>query len=1755
MKAEALYIKIDKTAKDGVTETHLFPSDTDFVCIKSYTNSRKREGGAPSISASFYFSRPLDKEWSREEYVEFDGEKYYATSIPSSSKDGTSGLYKHEASFVSKREVLDNTLFFDVVSQKSNDTNGGDKYRSNQTKFSFGGDIDEFVSRINDSMAYCGLYDKNGVDGYCIVVDEGYGADEIKELSFESQYLSAVIQLIKTTFELDYYWVGKICHVGSVQHDLSTSGNYGSRYVLQYGSDAALMSIQRSNTNNKAIDVITGCGSSDNIPYYYPNEDEFGTAKYNIENANGSTIKNISIEKLNKWASSDIYNKPFILFDVAEGSADINTGIVYNIEKGVVVKSDIQQNPGQTMGNNTIADETFVPTLQHPGLFGYFLTKYYDPNVDFTSFGYIVSNGSSTPANIKNVKTNYVFPMHISIEGHAGSILDMSKFEVSAFLYTLDGMRSGDSILSWESSSVIKTVSIHSDAVSPYPLKDKVGNPIKKYMFPYDGDYTIDITIEISINFQLSASVSAQPSIWQAINSYERKFTFTGSGLNYTLKSEGSGLYMTCGEELKCEYENCGITFADVEKVLKAKARWIYATQDNGKGKWVLEKDANSNENTATKVYITGRKWITPSTNLMPSIYRKSEGADRFYYATNTPSDDQREIYTIPGTNTLYHFNNLYKDKNPHQGYVTFDDIKPTIRGIRNDVIQKDGLGQLFCEIADVAFDKADSDAKDENGNFLHPYFYIKLHKFSGEFGFDLFKHALESESGKIEMIECHGCPACSFPIMCYWDKANNICYNPVSVDKNGNLKAVREDYQDYIMQESDIKSDTLNQNSQTNEIWSAVQKETSTLGVVMPNASAGLKPQKGDKFVITGIKAPLVLITAAERRLDEALIKHMSENNEDKFNYSVKFSRIFLQENTDFAAMLSENTKLTIKYNNELIDVFVSNYQVKIDDNVLTSVEVELVTSLEVGQNDIKQIVQSVEGEVVRSLGNIPTGGSGFNAAIADKMYLSKVKKDTAQEPINFEKGLTFGNGAHRVTPEGVAIFKGLISQIFKSGALGSGFKLGDYNGSGDSYLEVDRLLVRKAAEFVRLVIRELQSVGGEIVLSPAAMKISNVVYFEKGVYLPEYEALPLRYNVYRCYFSQKKGDEEIENQFVEGDLVRCQTFNVKEGVNETVKNRYYWRKVYKVGKEFIDVLADFCDTGSDIPQAGDELGQMGNTTDTARQSVGVLSAYGADAPSLKMYYGVNSYSLDNREVFVLSRSEMFAIADKFKFITRKANGEIKSTQSFAELVMSVDGLRTTVNSNKSEVDGQISKISSQITQTAGKIITLTNEQTAMGNKISKIEQSTEKISLQVETTTNLKNCIVGSALRPWDDIVKIAAGLSQAVNIINGGGVGGSNYAVFNAQGATANTWTGLYFKDVRVTPGKKYIFSVWVRVLRATDSGAYYTIKRFDNGVAGAVVESKNYPNIVGDWALYTSQITVPSGCSRLLIETAIRKNGTINLCRLMLMEGTEYGGWSLSPYDKTEAGKLETDLKSTGIDIENGKITATADRFEIRNNSGETTASVNEKGEFETYSGLFSGFVRKRLTTITPNNIDKYLSKKKPIQNGYVTLDFVAAGSYIELSGNFGSKLGSAYPVVTLPFYQPANTAWKALVSDSLIGEAFTPKGAAAYLGQTFIIRNNTSRSPTTTINLVGYTSLVGGKDISKPYWLERGWMAILTCEFVYVPANRTYSIVWNGYNVPFESPTAQSDDGKPVNDGGEQEAMSDDPTTEEEQPKE
>lgn len=929
---------------------------------------------------------------------------------------------------------------------------------------------------------------------------------------------------------------------------------------------------------------------------------------------------------------------------------------------------------------------------------------------------------------------------------------------------------------------------------------------------------------------------------------------------------------------------------------------------------------------------------------------------------------------------------------------------------------------------------------------------------------------------------------------------------------------------------------------------------------LIIPKGKA-LPTFECNKVILYNIAMADAYKVSAQEKLLEAAKKDIILALSDTNNYTVKsYPHVF----KDQRPRLQIGQKVS----------FLSKGQ-RLDTRVLrlsTNLDFDYIQEITVGNKVIKGAVSQLKEDVQSIIANGGGSGSGGGYSVAQfeslvskygiKHFLSKEFADVAQEIIRFAKGATFGSEdtKHAITEEGVATLKSLllgtdglgissdgiatlkevVSAAFRSGALGSGFKLGNYTDSEDSYLEVDRLLVRKAAEFVKLVIRELQSVGGEIVLSPASMKISKVQFLRAGT--PQLESAPLQYDVYRCSFLTKQGDEEITNPFVVNDLVRCQTFNIKEGTTANAKNKYYWRRVMQVGTDYIDILALSGDTyGDSQPEVGDELVQMGNTTDVARQSVLYLSAYGSDSPSIKLYKGVNECTLDGKEIFVVSRDEIYALASMFKLKVK--DGDTTKETTLAEIVANVDGLTSTVAANKKETDGQIGKINTTLTQNAESITSLAQKQTETENKVSKIEQTTDKISLQVETTTNLKNCIVGSALRPWDDITRITAALSQKVEITNGGGVGGSNYATFSASDATSNTYTGLYFKDVRVSAGKTYVFSVWAKTVSLLDNGAYYSIKRFDGGTEGAVVKSSNIILSIGDWKLFSSTFTVPDGCTKLLLEIAVRRNGAISVCRPMIMEGTEYGGWSLSPYDKTEAGKLESGLKRTGIDIENGKITATADKFEIRNNSGETTASVNKDGLLEVGAGLFSGLIRKKKTIITPDKLEGYTEENSI--NGYIRLNFVKTGSFVELSGDIGKNTGGNYPTIIPPFHNPN-------ASDASLG--VTSEEAAAYLGQTFVVRNNTS--PAITINIVGYTSLVGGGNTAHPYWLESGWMAVLTCEFVYVSNANTYAIVWNGYNVPFSSPIAHSDEGVEAVADEIAEPTADDPTTtEEEQPKE
>lgn len=195
--------------------------------------------------------------------------------------------------------------------------------------------------------------------------------------------------------------------------------------------------------------------------------------------------------------------------------------------------------------------------------------------------------------------------------------------------------------------------------------------------------------------------------------------------------------------------------------------------------------------------------------------------------------------------------------------------------------------------------------------------------------------------------------------------------------------------------------------------------------------------------------------------------------------------------------------------------------------------------------------------------------------------------------------------------------------SMNFSSGALGEGFVIKVDSTTGKSYIEVDELFVRIKAMFSELEIKKLSYAGGNYMFTAAGMKCGTVEEHE---------------DFWRCYLLVDDGETAIENPFKEGDQVRFQDFNIKPGVYENVSNRYYWRLCVGVGEDYIDLSKTDCDAGSNIPQEGDSLVQLGNRTDKKRQNAITLSVYGDDAPSIHQYAGIDSYSMAGKEVTVIS-------------------------------------------------------------------------------------------------------------------------------------------------------------------------------------------------------------------------------------------------------------------------------------------------------------------------------------------------------------------------------------------------------------------------------------------------------------------------------------------------------------------------------------
>lgn len=301
------------------------------------------------------------------------------------------------------------------------------------------------------------------------------------------------------------------------------------------------------------------------------------------------------------------------------------------------------------------------------------------------------------------------------------------------------------------------------------------------------------------------------------------------------------------------------------------------------------------------------------------------------------------------------------------------------------------------------------------------------------------------------------------------------------------------------------------------------------------------------------------------------------------------------------------------------------------------------------------------------------PTEYNVYSARAVYKSFLSKLSDDTAEGTVTWEKvqkflqGFFIGNGnSYSIDGNGNAILSSVLVNLLKSldfnEAEQSGFAI-KQRSDGKYQMLLTDLIVWGKAIFNTLVIRELSYVGGNIVLSPAAGKISYI----KDVYSETTNELI----GWKCYLLADDGTTATINSFKVDDQVRCQTFNIKAGVYENVSNKDYWRLVTKVstenevitdaeghelydGKKFawIQIAKDNCMEGSDNPTAGDTIVLMGNRSDRSRQHLLMMETEGDSAPKFTMYRGVNSYTLKDKSIFDVSFDGINIVSKYFKMI-----------------------------------------------------------------------------------------------------------------------------------------------------------------------------------------------------------------------------------------------------------------------------------------------------------------------------------------------------------------------------------------------------------------------------------------------------------------------------------------------------------------------
>lgn len=390
------------------------------------------------------------------------------------------------------------------------------------------------------------------------------------------------------------------------------------------------------------------------------------------------------------------------------------------------------------------------------------------------------------------------------------------------------------------------------------------------------------------------------------------------------------------------------------------------------------------------------------------------------------------------------------------------------------------------------------------------------------------------------------------------------------------------------------------------------------------------LVPKAGDKYILWNLSMPDEYYTLAEEEFLAAVNTYNEEHFLDIAVYKAPTDHVWIEDNNIELTIgrrvrlaseeyFPENgyrdsriTKITRKVN------LPSSMDIEISDALSRTSQERMSDSI----TEVRSYAQSLGDsgslpDIIRTGDKTrPTDNNLLSALRAILTFLDKTKDDRSAGQIASDIALEVGDFV-----SGTSGAKIWIDKLLNNQSVG----------------ELDRLIVRVKVIFRSLTVIETEALCGELMVTPGGgIKCTDVetVTAQDGT------------TVYRCWYLAEQDGVKTYCKHKAGDMAKCQSFNLGESEHENVENRYYWRKVMAVCNTgsgcrtddkgnrygYVDLSATDCDMGSDIPADGDEIVQLGNDTEADRQTAIIISTVDSDSPSIKLYAGIDSYSLEGK-------------------------------------------------------------------------------------------------------------------------------------------------------------------------------------------------------------------------------------------------------------------------------------------------------------------------------------------------------------------------------------------------------------------------------------------------------------------------------------------------------------------------------------------